>query len=252
MEKSFNRHNDRVLKLVALHELLLEQSFYPLVLCTMLCFSFILTRRIGFGHAGYPFLVKNLFLAWMPYVLSMGALWFHRTQPHRRYRIAAIWTAWLALLPNAPYLFTDLIHWRRWNDAPWWFDLGMFLMFALAGCFCGIASLRIMHDLARGVIGEVGGWLFVMTASVLTGFGIYLGRFERWNSWWVLTRPRFVLSQLAHGLADPFSHSRPLGVTLMFGAMTLACYVMCVSMARGTTPACDTSRPVPFDPTSRS
>jgi len=251
MEKIIDRDTDGVLRLVAVHEMLLEQSFYPLLLSTALCFAFLATRGLYFGHLGYTFLVKNLFLAWLPYLMSLYVLWVGRTQPQRRFRLASIWAAWLALLPNAPYIFTDLIHWRRRTEVSWWFDLGMVLMFALAGCFCGIASLRIMHTIARRAVGEVGGWLFVVTASVLTGFGIYLGRFERWNSWWVLTKPRFVLSQLAHGLADPFSHSRTIGVTLMFGAMTLACYVMCISMSRGTTPGCDTSTRGPFDPTSR-
>ena len=242
----------------SLHALLLSQSFYPLALSTGLCFAFLATRGIAYGHLGYTFLVKNLFLAWLPYLLSLLVIHLHETQPHRRFKIASIWAAWLALLPNAPYIFTDLIHWRRRIEASWWVDLGMVLMFALAGCFCGIASLRIMHDLARRAIGEVGGWLFVITASVLTGFGIYLGRFERWNSWWVLTKPRFVISELARGLADPFSHSRTLGVTLMFGAITLACYAMCVSLsarprlARYNASRCDTSTPAPFDPISRS
>jgi uncharacterized membrane protein len=221
--------------LAAIHRLLAERSFYPLLLCTLFGFAFLLARAYVLRQVGYGFLIKNLFLAWIPYVMSLAALWLARPEskqagPRRKWTIAGVWAAWLAMLPNAPYIFTDLIHWRHRQEMSWWFDLGLVLMFALAGCFCGIASLRIMHDLVRRSRGEIVGWLFVLVVSALTGFGIYLGRFERWNSWDVLTRPRFIAGQLLSGLADPLSHSRTLGVTMMFGAMTLACYVMVVSM----------------------
>src|SRR5438046_709096 len=125
--------------------LLAERSFLPLALCTALCFSFLLARGYIVGQLGYTFLVKNLFLAWMPYLLSVAAWRAHRRGAPHRGGVAAIWLAWLAMFPNAPYIFTDLIHWRGRSSAmPWWFDLGTVLMFALAGCFCGIASLRMM------------------------------------------------------------------------------------------------------------
>jgi uncharacterized membrane protein len=137
------------------------------------------------------------------------------------------------MFPNAPYLVTDLVHWRgRPSPMPWWFDLGTVLTFGLAGWFCGIASLRIMHERVRQSTGAAFGWVFVVIVSALTGLGIDLGRFERWNSWDVLTRPRFITSQLLGGLANPLSHGRTLGVTVMFGAMVLVTYTMFVSIAR--------------------
>jgi uncharacterized membrane protein len=87
-----------------------------------------------------------------------------------------------------------------------------------------------MHELARRRIGSVGGWVFAVIVAILSGFGVYLGRFERWNSWDLLTQPHRIFGQIAGGLMDPFAHTRPLGVTLMFGAMVLVCYVMIVSM----------------------
>jgi len=240
---------------------LVERSFWPLLLFTMLGCGFLLVRAYVSGRVGYVFLVKNLFLAWIPYVLSLAVLDLHQSQPRRRVIFASLCLAWLVMFPNAPYIFTDLIHWRNRHEMSWWFDLGMVLTFALAGCFCGIASLRIMHELVRKRVGQAGGWLFVSVVSALTGFGIYLGRFERWNSWDVLTRPRFVTLQLLHGLADPFSHARTLGVTLMFGAIVLACYSVLTSMANSpfpvsaadtTTAACDTSPPRRPAPSSRS
>src|SRR5262245_42674302 len=147
--------------------MLAERAFIPLSLCTALCFTFLAARVYISGQPGYVFLVKNLFLAWVPYFFSVAA-----TTPllsHSRTRLATLWLAWLAMFPNAPYIFTDLVHWRwRPSTMPWWFDLGTLLMFALAGCFCGIASLRMMHEQVAKEIGRAAGWIFVMIVSALS------------------------------------------------------------------------------------
>src|SRR4051812_42163126 len=93
----------------SLQPLLREHAFYPLAFCTILCASFLLTRAYVWHRFGYTFLVKNLFLAWLPYLLSLLAVHLHRIdRPQLKAKIAAIWIGWLALLPNAPYIFTDL------------------------------------------------------------------------------------------------------------------------------------------------
>jgi uncharacterized membrane protein len=216
----------------SLHHLLLEHAFIPLALCATLCLAFWFTRLLFTRSLGYDFLIKNLFLAWLPYFFSLAAVSMQRsTRVRPRWNFALVWSAWLVTFPNAPYIFTDLIHWRdRPRIMPWWFDLGLVLMFGLAGCFAGIVSLKMMHDLVRRAIGGVGGWAFVTSVALLSGFGIYLGRFERWNSWDLLIQPRRMLTQTLFRSLGPQSVDRTFGVTLMFGTMILVTYVMFVSM----------------------
>ena len=216
----------------SLHALLLEHAFIPLALCALLCFAFWFTRILFTRSLGYEFLIKNLFLAWLPYFFSLVAVGMARgTTPQPKWNAPLIWLAWLVTFPNAPYIFTDLIHWRnRPPIMPWWFDLGLVLMFGLAGCFAGIVSLKMMHDLVRRAIGGIGGWMFVTAVALLSGFGIYLGRFERWNSWDLFIQPRILLKQTLFSSLGPHSVDRTFGVTLMYGAMILVTYVMLVSM----------------------
>jgi uncharacterized membrane protein len=226
-------------RLAAMHRFLLERAFYPLALCTLLCFAFWFTRICFTWTLTYDFLVKNLFLAWVPYFFSLAAVAMHEsakahaTRP-ARWKLALVWCGWLVMLPNAPYIFTDLIHWRdRPRVMPWWFDLGLVLMFALAGCFAGIVSLKMMHNLVRRAAGRVTGWAFVTSVAILSGFGIYLGRFERWNSWDILTQPHHLVTRTLFKSLHPHLLDRTFGVTLMFGAMILVTYVMFVSMNAG-------------------
>jgi uncharacterized membrane protein len=229
-------------RLLALHRFLAAHAFYPLLFCTLLCFGFVGTRAYIVRTHAYLFLVKNLFLAWIPYFISLAAVRLHESgigaHGRRRWLTAGVWAAWLAMFPNAPYIFTDLVHWRGPHAMPWWFDLGLVLMFAFAGCFAGIVSLRIMHELVRralgGRVGAIIGWCFVTAVALLSGLGIYLGRFERWNSWDLLTRPHEVVGRMIWNLTSPYAHARTLGVTLMFGALVLATYVMFVSTVRDT------------------
>jgi uncharacterized membrane protein len=217
--------------------MLREESFYPLMLCTLLCFALLMVRGYILHRLEYLFLVKNLFLAWVPCFFSLAVVWLGRARPRARVRIAMLFCGWLVMFPNAPYVFTDLIHWRnRVGEMPWWFDLGLVLMFALAGCFAGIVSLRIMHDLVRRRFGEIIGWSFVATAALLSGFGVYLGRFQRWNSWDLLTCPHRIASGTLRGLTSPGAQGRSIGVTLMFGAMVLVTYLMFVTTSAARAP----------------
>ena len=108
--------------------------------------------------------------------------------------------AWLLFFPNAPYIFTDVVHvtmgWRQ----SFWSELMLILLCAMTGFLAGFLSLQVMHGLATRLWGRAAGWLFVVVASGLAGFGVYLGRFARLNSWDVLTNPLRLLEGAGLGV----------------------------------------------------
>jgi uncharacterized membrane protein len=195
----------------------------------LLGFGFLAVRMMYFENRGFAFLVWNLFLAWIPYACSLAAAKLDERGRRGACLLAA--AAWLAFFPNAPYIVTDLVHLRPWGFA-WWYDLGLILTFAWTGCFLAVASLHAMREIVRRRVGAIASWLFVFITAGLSGVGIYLGRFLRWNSWDVLTQPHALASDLASRLAQPHVHPRTLGVTLMFSAFLLMCYVTFVSFRR--------------------
>lgn len=227
------------------HALLVSNCFYPLAMGSLLSIAF-LALRYGFtGSMRYRFLVWNLFLAWLPYACAV-ALAYLRTggeadpgevNPRGAPPLAAgvcLGTTWLLTLPNAPYILTDVVHLMDGRPVfRWWFDAGLVLSFALTGCFLAVVSLRIVHEIVRARAGAVAGWAFVLAASTLCGFGIYLGRFLRFNSWDVLTEPWLVARAVAVRVVDPLNYPRTYGVTFMFAALLFAYYAMFAS-ASGT------------------
>jgi uncharacterized membrane protein len=55
--------------------------------------------------------------------------------------------------------------------------------------------------------------LFVMA------FGVYLGRFLRWNSWDVLTQAAALFADIADRFVHPLAHGRTWGMTAVLGVL---------------------------------
>ena len=66
--------------------------------------------------------------------------------------------------------------------------------------------------------GKTVGWSVALGSLMLSGFGIYLGRFLRWNSWDAFTHPIALLKSMMGLFLHPGSNPHPIPVTLIFGA----------------------------------
>jgi uncharacterized membrane protein len=66
----------------------------------------------------------------------------------------------------------------------------------------------------------------------LSGLGVYIGRFRRWNSWDLLLHPRAVLADTLTQLAHPLSQPLPYQVSLVFSALLLVSYLTFVRERR--------------------
>jgi uncharacterized membrane protein len=144
---------------------------------------FLLALRIALvGQFRQLYLVWNLFLAWMPLFFALTAVCLAHTRPQHRWWFLSAAAAWLLFFPNAPYILTDLIHLGPKTHSRYWTDLVLILLFALIGLVLGFLPLFLMQRLVARRYGWPAGWLFVGVVAALSGFGIYAGRFLRWNS----------------------------------------------------------------------
>jgi uncharacterized membrane protein len=216
--------------LLKIHRFLMDQLLYPILLSTLLAVGMYAGRVYFSQQWSFLYLIWNLFLAWLPYLFSLLAAGLDRMYPRHGWLLLAPGAAWLAFFPNAPYLLTDFLHLRERYPIPMWYDTGLLAAFAWTGVFLAIASLRTMQALVRAHAGWLFSWAFVTAVAGLSGLGVYLGRFLRWNSWDLLFQPFNILEDLLARLADPLSHRGFLGFTLMFTAFLLVCYLMFISV----------------------
>ena len=176
-----------------------------------------IARVVHSGEALYGFLLFNVALAAIPALLAWVATTLHE-RGERRASVVVL-AAWLLFLPNAPYVITDLIHLRERAGAPLWYDAAILGTAALSGLALGAVSLARVHDLVQRARGPLTAHACVALASLLSGYGIYLGRFSRLNSWDVAFHPVRVLRHAVPPLLDPMGHPRAWAVTLVFGAV---------------------------------
>lgn len=184
-----------------------------LVLILALGASTALTVALGItdtaGVPGYAtrFLVWNLFLAWMPLVFALlfGAA-------RRGATLLLVGVCWLAFLPNAPYLVTDLIHLSGQDNL--WRHVLQFGFAAWTGTLLGVVSLRIVHVEVERRFGSIAGWSLVVISTGLCAVGVVIGRFQRWNSWDLVTSPGLVATSTFEWVRSPIANVPSTGVAV--------------------------------------
>jgi len=187
------------------------------------CAVLIVARGLYLHDMKFRFLVWNLFLALIPaFAAAMSA----RAAAARRPLLPWLWGAlWILFLPNAPYLITDLVHLQPRPPVPYWFDILLFATFAGAGLLAAFSSFRDIQHVVTRRFGRLAGWGVLALAAFASGFGIYLGRDQRLNSWDVFTRPHDVVPAVTGRLLEPWTQPRALAVTLLYGAVILYGYI---------------------------
>lgn len=198
-----------------------NKLFLLLAILSAFSLAMLAARIFTSGQITYVFLVWNLFLAWMPLAFAIAA-----TRGRRRPLVALSFSfLWLLFLPNAPYLITDLMHLRPASSIPPWYDAVMFFSFALSGLLLGLHSLSLMQEIVERRWGLFTGWLFVVIAAMLSSFGIYVGRFLRWNSWDVFVNPFRLSTDVLASLSTPFAMFKVLVVVSLFSIVTIGAYL---------------------------
>ncbi|MBN1146232.1 MAG: DUF1361 domain-containing protein [Anaerolineales bacterium] len=217
--------------LYRLHRFLVSQLIYPIVLSSALAMAVYVVRvLVSNTYVVYANLVWNLLLAWMPYLFSVLAAALYRLFPRRWWLLIVPSAIWLAFFPNAPYIITDFFHLAQRPGIPLWYDMLLLTTFSWTGIFLAVASLRTMQVLAKAYLGTLLSWVFVAFSLGLGGLGIYLGRFERWNSWDLLSHPRSILADVALRIVSPFENVRFFSFTILVSAFLLVCYLMFISV----------------------
>lgn len=168
-------------------------------LAILLCFNlFLIFGRIITTHSVfYGFLIWNLFLAGIPFLIST---WLTTKPKLHKNAITLILLSvlWLLFLPNAPYIITDFLHLRSTDAVPKWFDVLLLSTYAFSGLLFGFASMLDMHNIWINAYGVIKTKILMFITCLLTAFGVYLGRFLRYNSWDVLSDlPNLIMDTIA-------------------------------------------------------
>jgi uncharacterized membrane protein len=200
---------------------MLALSFASAVAVALVAARIIWTRDLI-----YASLAWNLFLAWLPLAFALLAGDEFHPAKTRNWRFLGFAGAWLLFFPNAPYIFTDVVHLTTYFYRHFWIDLVLILLCALTGLVLGFVSLFLMQGVVRRLFGNVTSWLFIAAVVGLSAFGIYLGRFQRFNSWDIIFKPVALSRGIGHWAANPLAHSNSYAFPMLFAIFLFLAYLM--------------------------
>ncbi|MCH8902757.1 MAG: DUF1361 domain-containing protein [Bacteroidetes bacterium] len=203
-----------MLKLLREHNRLNETLF--LGVFTIACFGFSIFRMVYTDSKTFLFLNWNLFLAFIPWAFTSLAILKPKIQKNK-ITIFILLTFWLLFFPNAPYILTDLFHLRLKVGMPLWFDLVLILSFAWTGLLFGFLSLWDLQNIIEKSITKTWATIISIGLIFLGSFGIYIGRYLRWNSWDIITQPFNLMYDIGDRIINPFEHPRTWGMTIFMG-----------------------------------
>ncbi|WP_162820125.1 DUF1361 domain-containing protein [Kordia sp. SMS9] len=188
-----------------------------LAIFSTFCIALLLARILIKGSMFYVFLVWNLFLAIIPYAISSWLLHTRWIRKHT-FPLCIFLGIWLLFLPNAPYLITDLMHLRYAKSSVIWFDALLLFAFALNGLLLGIFSLQHVFQVLMERWNVKTAKRILFCVVFLCGFGMYLGRFLRWNSWELFSDPMLLAQDCFRSILYPAYRMKTWGITLGFGS----------------------------------
>jgi uncharacterized membrane protein len=198
----------------------ISKTTQSLILISVIAVVFDLARLGAWGATDPLYLIWNLFLAWIPYIISSNFI----KKDMRTSRFILFFILWLLFFPNAPYLVTDVLHIAGRLSPLLWYDSLLFFFFGWIGLLLGMLSLFHIHQYLKARWTHLISELVVFAICCISSFGIYLGRFERWNSWDIFVNP-FQLARHSLNVSTNILHAgNPLMFVVVFTVFMYSIY----------------------------
>ena len=192
-------------------------SFNRLLAVFFVFIGMLIAFRILYtGSLVHLFICWNIFLAWIPYMLSN---FFAEVKQKAKWKQLFLFASWLLFFPNALYIVTDLIHIDDNKDVPVWYDAVLLFASSFIGIMMAFVSLQKVEFFLKCVFSKRVVAALVPFILFVASFGVYLGRFERWNSWDVIKDPMALGLNIINNFTSPIDNYRTWAITILFTAI---------------------------------
>lgn len=200
-------------------------NYYAAITFSLSLSVLVVFARIAYTNSlVYGFLLWNLFLAVVPFIITEYIEFKNITlQKPLTWLLLSLW---IVFLPNTPYMITDLFHLRLKTPFFIWYDTLLIISFAWNGIMLYFLSLNKVQSLIEQKFNRFLGWAIIVLVNFLSAFGMYLGRYLRWNSWDILIKPFELIHDIAHRFIFPFNHPRTWAMTLLYSFFLSAGYFL--------------------------
>lgn len=159
------------------------------------------------------FMIWNIFLAWIPYALSN---YFSEVKQKAKWKQLFLFVSWLLFFPNALYIVTDLIHLAENTGIPLWYDAVLLFASSFIGIMMAFVSLRKVEMFLQKTFSKTAVAFLIPAILFVASFGVYLGRFQRWNSWDVVKDPTALAVDILSNFISPVDNYKTWAITILF------------------------------------
>lgn len=204
--------------------LLSNPVFMILHVSLLFSVSLVASRIFYTGNPYLLFMVWNLFLAYIPFLIS-SSFPFKPALIENKWIFWPLSLIWLLFIPNTFYMITDLFHLNDIRSMPLWFDTLLIVSFAWNGILLGLISVRQMESVMRIFLGRYTPFLFLYPVMFLNAFGVFIGRYLRYNSWDLITDPLDLTKDIARLIIHPFQFVHAWSMVAGFSVFLLLCYL---------------------------
>lgn len=190
------------------------------ILSVVFTLFLILLRVVITQTLIYSFFIWNIVLAAVPYYIS-SKLKYQKRLTSKAFTLLFLW---LLFYPNAPYIITDLFHYTQRSPVPYWYDLLICVSAVWNGLILGLTSLLQVEQFLNLHLKPLSVKVFTLFSFILCGYGIYLGRYLRFNSWDIISNPYNLVMSCLERVIHPFQHIATWSFTFLFALMMALFY----------------------------
>jgi len=183
---------------------------------TILAVALNILRIIIWGKMSFVYILWNIFLAFIPFIISSLLLLFSNERKLKKIIFIFGIILWLIFIPNAPYLVTDFIHLGTTRSIPVIYDVFLLFSSASVGLILGFQSLFHIEQIIKMKYSTQITSLIMGFIIFIISFGIYLGRFLRFNSWDVFINHTSLIKNVWKIFSQSKTHIEVYLYTLLF------------------------------------
>ncbi len=199
----------------------------PKQITSLLLLAIVLNivRIFLFKNTSFLYIFWNIFLAFIPFLISSVLLLYTNKGNIIKPFFIIGFILWLLFLPNAPYVITDFIHLGRIHSVPVMFDIFVLFSSAWVSLLLFLYSLGHMEKMLLLKFSKKSTDIIVAFVILFTSFGIYLGRYLRFNSWDLFVSHNFLFSSIWKVFTQANSYENVYAYTILFFAFIYVSFI---------------------------
>ena len=170
----------------------------------LFCFGVLLYRCIFTFNLHYTFLLWNLLIAFVPYIVSKQLLKCKELD----IKASLLLFIWMLFFPVCIYLFTDLLEMHKADNFYFLYDAALFVCFSFTGLLPGLISLKQIEAFLKKHVPAFFVKLSVLFFIFLSSYSICLIRFLHLKSWNIIADFKKMFHASEQDILDPGNHIR--------------------------------------------